>query len=209
MADIDTKAPSVASLEKLRFDRITKTWQPIFARAVQFLKGRYPDVRARQTDNICLLFDMERLFETYVGLLIRRSWRATGLEVRLQGPRECFAMAAAGEVFEMRPDASVLDDDRCLRMYDTKWKRLYPPERDFGITREDIYQMASYASRYDCRHISLLYPQGERTSAGLIETFELSDGRHSRVDVFALDLEALVGGAPLPDELGPRTGPIH
>jgi 5-methylcytosine-specific restriction enzyme subunit McrC len=203
MTDVSTEAPSMARLEKLRFDRITEVWQPVFDRAAQFLKGLYPDVRAGQSDNVCLLFDMERLFEAYVGVLIRRAWRATGAEVRLQGPRHCFASAATGEVFEMRPDAAVLEDGQCLRIYDTKWKMLNTSKPDLGVSQGDIYQMASYASRYDCHQISLLYPRDGQVAAGLLETFELSDGRRSRVDVFALDLEALVHGAPFPNGLGP------
>jgi 5-methylcytosine-specific restriction enzyme subunit McrC len=38
-----------------------------------------------------LLLRMARLFETYVGVLIRRAWRGAGPEVILQGPRYCFA----------------------------------------------------------------------------------------------------------------------
>jgi 5-methylcytosine-specific restriction enzyme subunit McrC len=103
----------------------------------------------------------------------------------------------------MRPDAAVLEDGQCLRIYDTKWKMLNTSKPDLGVSQADIYQMASYASRYDCDQISLLYPRDDQATAGLLETFELSDGRGSRVDVFALDLEALVRGAPLPNELGP------
>lgn len=203
MMDVSTQPLSMARLDKLRFDRITEVWQPVFDRAAQFLRGLYPDVRAGQSDNVCLLFDMERLFEAYVGILIRRAWRATGAEIRLQGPRRCFASATTGEVFEMRPDAAVLEDGQCLRIFDTKWKMLNTSKPDLGISQGDIYQMASYASRYDCRQISLLYPRDDQVAAGLLETFELSDKQGSRVDVFALDLEALVHGEPLPNGLGP------
>ena len=109
---------------------------------------------------------MERLFEAYVGVLIRRAWRATGAEVRLQGPRHCFASSATGEVFEMRPDAVVLDDGQCRRIYDTKWKMLNTSKPDLGVSQGDIYQMASYASRYDCRQISLLYPRDGQVTDG-------------------------------------------
>jgi 5-methylcytosine-specific restriction enzyme subunit McrC len=210
MADVSTQAPSLARLESLRFDRITQVWQPVFDRSAQFLKGLYPDVRAGRSDNVCLLFDMERLFEAYVGVLIRRAWRSsTTARVLLQGPRHCFATAAAGKVFAMRPDAAVIEDGHCRRIYDTKWKRLSSSQSDWGVAQEDIYQMGSYASRYDCRHVSLIYPQDDQVSTGLIETFALSDGRGSRVDVFTLDLAALVSGEPLPEGLGPVVGSIQ
>jgi 5-methylcytosine-specific restriction endonuclease McrBC regulatory subunit McrC len=105
----------------------------------------------------------------------------------------------------MRPDAAVVDDERRpLRVYDAKWKRLDATAPNSGIAREDIYQMVSYASGYDCRHVSLLYPCSEQLSPGLVKTFEISDANASRVDVFALDLQALVRGAPLPNGLGPE-----
>ena len=104
----------------------------------------------------------------------------------------------------MRPDATVLTDRRPMRIYDTKWKRLDGAALNWGIAREDIYQMASYASGYDCQHISLLYPCDGHVGSGLVDTFEISDVHASRVDVFALDLEALVRGASLPAGLGPQ-----
>jgi 5-methylcytosine-specific restriction enzyme subunit McrC len=204
MEDVSNQPPSALHLARLRFDRLTRPWQPLFERAAWFLKGMYPDVRAGASDNICLVFDMERLFEAYVGVLIRRSWRATGAEVKLQGPRRYFANATRGRAFEMRPDATVLTDRRLMRIYDAKWKRLDGAAPNWGIAREDIYQMASYASGYDCQHISLLYPCDGQTGPGLVETFQLADVHASRVDVFALDLQALVRGAPLPAELGPQ-----
>jgi len=96
MEDVSSQPPSAARLARLRFDRITKPWQSLFERAAWFLKGLYPDVRAGACDNICLVFDMERLFEAYVGVLIRRSWRATAAEIKLQGPRRHLANATRG-----------------------------------------------------------------------------------------------------------------
>jgi 5-methylcytosine-specific restriction endonuclease McrBC regulatory subunit McrC len=146
---------------------------------------------------------MERLFEAYVGILIRRSWQATGVQVVLQGPRQHLANATGGAAFEMRPDAAVLNDDRrAVHIYDAKWKRLDTVAANSGVAREDIYQMASYANGYDCRHISLLYPCDDQVNSGLVETFRISDVNATRVDVFTLDLQALVRGAPLPAGLG-------
>jgi 5-methylcytosine-specific restriction endonuclease McrBC regulatory subunit McrC len=104
----------------------------------------------------------------------------------------------------MRPDVTVTTEDRRpQRVYDAKWKRLDTNAPNSGISRDDMYQMASYASGYDCEHITLLYPSSDETPPGLVETFELSDAQSSRVDVFALNLHALVRGAPLPVGVGP------
>jgi 5-methylcytosine-specific restriction enzyme subunit McrC len=205
MEDVSSQPPSAARLARLRFDRITKPWQPLFERAAWFLKGLYPDVRAGASENICLVFDMERLFEAYVGVLIRRSWRDSGTEVKLQGPRRYLATTNNVGAFEMRPDATVLMDGRPVRMYDAKWKKLDGTPANSGVSRDDIYQMTSYASGYDCRHISLLYPCDEQLAPGLVRTFNLSDVHASVVDVFALDLDSLVRGAPLPNGVSPQS----
>jgi 5-methylcytosine-specific restriction endonuclease McrBC regulatory subunit McrC len=73
-----------------------------------------------------------------------------------------------------------------------------------GISRDDMYQMASYASGYECEHITLLYPSSDEIPPGLVDTFTLSDAKSSCVDVFALNLHGLVRGAPLPIRVGPE-----
>ena len=69
--------------------------------------------------------------------------------------------------------------------------------------RDDIYQMASYAGGYGCGRLALLYPRGKGAEQGLVEAFDLRSPGSPRVEVYALDLLALVRGAPLPAELGP------
>jgi 5-methylcytosine-specific restriction enzyme subunit McrC len=39
------------------------------------LRGLHPDLRAGETKAACLLFDVERLFEAFVGAVVRRRWR--------------------------------------------------------------------------------------------------------------------------------------
>ena len=108
--------------------------------------------------------------------------------------------------FEMRPDATIISSSRNPEsIYDAKWKRLDVTTQNAGVNRSDIYQMASYASGYGCRHVTLVFPSSDKVAAGLVETFEISDPYASRVDVFALDLHALALGAALPDGLGPES----
>jgi 5-methylcytosine-specific restriction enzyme subunit McrC len=195
MADISSRPCSVSSLANLMFDRITRPWRPVFERAAWFLRGLYPDVHAGSSESVCLLFDMERLFEAFVGVLIRQHWRDSGARVVLQGPRQHFAHSSIGPAFEMRPDATIIASSRNPeRIYDAKWKRLDATTQNAGVNRSDIYQMASYASGYGCRHVTLVFPSSDKVAAGLVETFEISDPYASRVDVFALDLHALALG---------------
>ena len=134
MTDISTQPPSAALLEKLRFDRITEVWLPSLQSCRAVPERPVPGRPSRASRQCLFAFRYGAFVEAYVGLLIRRAWRATGSEVRLQGPRRFFGRVANGEVFEMRPDAVVLRDGQCLRIYDTKWKMLDTSKRDLDVT---------------------------------------------------------------------------
>jgi 5-methylcytosine-specific restriction enzyme subunit McrC len=108
---------SVSYIDQLPFDRMITRWEPVFARAKWLLQGLFPDVRAGQVDGTCLLFNMERLFETLLGLKIRRAWQDPAVgsyRIELQGPRRHLAESDAGLEFALRPDISVWGDDRII-----------------------------------------------------------------------------------------------
>jgi 5-methylcytosine-specific restriction enzyme subunit McrC len=198
-------ASDVASLP---FSRLINVWRPVFARAAWFLNGLYPDVQAGNAEGVGLLFDMERLFEAFVGVKLRSAWGGTlgtsGLRIVLQGPPKYLATTPAGPAFGLRPDASlVTDTDTIEGIFDAKWKRLEPNSANLGVSRDDAYQLASYAGRYQCSRVALVYPRREGLSAGLIETFELQLPGSPRVDVYALDLLGLTNGGSLPEGLKP------
>ena len=208
LEDVPLRPCSAADISRLQFDRLTVRWRPIFERAVEFMRHLYPNVRAGRLDGPCLLFDMERLFEAFVCARLRSQWHiagADGVKVVLQGPQRHFALAREKKsAFRMRPDISVVaDDDTVERIYDTKWKRLDATAAYHGVSSDDIYQLASYAGRYRCSRLALLYPRSGEAVSGLVESFEIHCPGAPLIDVYVLDLLALVRGATLPDGLIP------
>jgi 5-methylcytosine-specific restriction enzyme subunit McrC len=208
LEDISLRPCSASDISRLRFDRLTAPWRPIFDRAAEFMRGLYPDVSAGQSEGPCLLFNMERLFEVFVGARLRRQWcsaDASGMQVVLQGPQRHFASARNEKpAFRMRPDITIVgDDDTVERIYDAKWKRLDAKAAYHGVSGDDIYQMASYAGRYGCGRLALLYPCSEGAVPGLVESFDIRCPGAPRIEVYTLDLLALTRGAALPEGLGP------
>ena len=104
----------------------------------------------------------------------------------------------------MRPDISVVaDDDTVERIYDAKWKRLDATAAYHGVSGDDIYQMASYAGRYRCGRLTLLYPPSDGVVSGPVKSFDICCLGAPRIDVYVLDLLALARGATLPEGLAP------
>lgn len=196
-----------SDIERLGFDRMTQRWKPVFERAKWLLQGLFPDLRAGGTSGVCLVFNMERLFEAFIGVKLRREWQVaspTHYEVHLQGPQQAFAVSDTGEgVFALKPDVTVLSGGCVVRIFDTKWKRLDSSQRNLGISPTDAYQLAAYASRYRCNRVALIYPASQKCPAGLVGNFTLEVPNAPLLQVHAVDLPALASGSPLSNDLRP------
>jgi 5-methylcytosine-specific restriction enzyme subunit McrC len=158
-------AADATLLDTLSFDRSTARYEPIFDQCRWFLEGLHPDVLAGNQTCVSLLFDMNQLFEAYVGAEMRKDAWSKGLRVREQGPQKYFARRQDTDdhVFMMKPDISFLNEhNQVVAIADAKWKILDEGEKKLGITQADLYQMESYASRYQVKDLILVYPMQQK-----------------------------------------------
>lgn len=181
----------------LRFDRTIRHWEPVFARAHWLLSGLYPDVRTGDAAGSALLFNMEKLFETVLGLRLRHACKTHvggRISVALQGPVK--NLAASG--FQMRPDITIQSGEECTAIFDAKWKRLDLAEPNSGVSSVDAYQMNAYASRYRCKRLALVYPASRDCPPGRITEFVLMTEERPVLDVVAVDVRELTFGSGIP-----------
>lgn len=189
----------------LRFDRTIRHWEPVFTQARWLLTGLYPDVRIGDAAGSALLFNMEKLFETVLGLRIRHACQAQAgarLTVGLQSPVKNLATAG----FQLRPDITVQSGDECVAIFDAKWKRLDLAEPNSGVSSGDAYQMNAYASRYRCKRLALVYPASRACPPGRITEFVLDTEERPILEVVAADVRELAFGSGIPagiDEIIP------
>lgn len=191
---------------RLHFDRANRRYEPLLSMARMILQNRTQDVTAGNLDGFSLLFDMNELFEEYIGEVARAAFTTKGWQVVLQGPSHALLQAAdtGAGVFQTRPDITGLRDGKPAWIIDTKWKRLDEDERNQGIAQTDVYQMLGYAHRYDVRDVVLLYPHqaGIDGEAGLQRSFRILGGGavngEQHIHVASVDLRDLRG---VPDQL--------
>lgn len=99
-----------------------------------------------------LLFDMNLLFESYVGYYLKKK----GLNVSLQDKGKY--LVEEPSKFALRPDIVInkVDEEDELLIADTKWK-IIKDEKD--ISQQDMYQLYAYGTKYiDCKKLYLIYP---------------------------------------------------
>jgi len=105
-----------------------------------------------------LLFDMNLLFESYVGHHLKRS----NDNVRLQDKRHHLAFSSQKGIYALRPDI-VIDDGTAIA--DTKWKILSKEKTRQGIAGSDLYQMYAYGTKYNnCKKLYMIYPKDTQTT---------------------------------------------
>ena len=158
-ADISEVPPAALRWDLIALDRTNTRWRELLSLARLFLRDRHQQTSAGPIDGFALLFEMNILFEEYVGRLLARALAGTGLRVTVQGGhRDCLYEGETGR-FRTRPDLIVRQGSQIALIIDTKWKRIKridDPKR--GVSQADVYQLMTYGRLYDCPHVMLLYP---------------------------------------------------
>ena len=120
----------------------TLLWCKIFLLGNSFTPHKGDDIA------LALLFDMNALFESYVGNFIKKSFPGTILQHSekhlVENPKS----------FKLRPDIFLKDKF----IADTKWKIV--KSRD-DISQADLYQLYAYGKKHECSNLYLIYPKIE------------------------------------------------
>ena len=97
---------------------------------------------------LALLFDMNALFESYVGNFIKKSFPSTILQ------HSGKHLVEEPTSFKLRPDIFL----KSKFIADTKWKIV--SSRD-DISQADLYQLYAYGKKHECSNLYLIYPKIE------------------------------------------------
>lgn len=143
-------------------DRTNSAWQELFGMTQLFLRNRYQTTSAGSGQGSALLFEMNALFEEYIGRLVTRALAGSEFRVTLEGGRLCCLTSVDDkrEIFQTRPDILIKRGDQVAHVIDTKWKRISARIDDpkQGVSQADVYQMMAYAQLYKAPRLTLLYP---------------------------------------------------
>ena len=122
---------------------------------------------------LALLFDMNALFESYVGNFIKKSFPGTILQHSekhlVENPKS----------FRLRPD--IFLEGKFIA--DTKWKIIR--SRD-DISQADLYQLYAYGKKYECDKLYLIYPKIDGIKQ---ESMDFKYDDEMRLKIVYFDLE--------------------
>ena len=181
--DVLLLPPSSVLANKVHFDRTNERFVKIEHRCRQLLSGLYPDVTSGENAGLGLLFNMNKLFETWLETVFRKISVQSDLSFTSQRPVKYVASRetdSTGETkaFRLQPDLMIYPKDGIkhhspILIADAKWKLISTTEKGAKISPSDIHQIQSYASIYRADHVALVFPKQNDKQKTL--TYQMND----------------------------------
>ena len=174
--EISSSSDINADFSRLKLNRQTKyyeqalLWSKIFLQNKSFSPYRGSDVA------FALLFDMNKLFESYVGNFIKKKLP----DAILQHSQKHLIEKPKG--FMLKPDIFLRHQKRNY-IADTKWKIIKSKD---DISQTDLYQLYAYGKKYECSKLYLIYP---RISGINQKAMKFRYENDMRLNVLYFDLE--------------------
>lgn len=150
---------------RIRFDRLSREYVTLLNLGKALVDGEAPGLLSGTVNAAAEIVFTARVYEEFVASEVSRVASARGYRVEAQPRGQYFGKWTSGahrhrSAFEMIPDIQLHKSApipvSCV--IDTKWKRLVPSSPQYGISRDDIYQVVTYASRFEHKHAILAYP---------------------------------------------------
>ena len=149
---------SEATFDTLVFNRKTQPYKKAIGIAKLLLLQYHPDVITGRHNVLALMFDMNKLWEKFVYVSLRKHHiNCPVIEIISKQTDKQFWKPDNGQMSSMRPDIVINQNaDNCV-VLDTKWKNLNGniPSPD------DLRQMYVYHQYFSAKRVALIYPSSD------------------------------------------------
>lgn len=171
LSEITFTKITISDFERVHLTRLNSEFEPILNLCKLFISQSSVELSVDKISTFSFVFDMNVLFERFIGEFIKRKFHADYEKITLQGPSKLFIekkVVDSNELsgaFQMRPDIMLETKGPSAQtlIIDTKYKLLEEDKKE-GVSQPDLYQMHAYSRKYSCVNIVMLYPQYDASS---------------------------------------------
>ena len=181
-----------SDFSKVKLGRQMKDYELVLLWAKTFLLDNSYTPHKGNDIAFALLFDMNMLFESYVGHYFKVNKKYSNVNIRTQDTRYQLLYENGKGVFQLKPDIVLRHEDYTIVM-DTKWKVL----DDKRVGREDIYQLYGYGKKYRSQNLYLIYPKTTDLVGKEYNYYQKDDQEDLSLEVLFFDLSIDIRNNPL------------
>lgn len=146
--EVSSSSDIKGDFKNLRLDRQMKHYERVLLWAKIFLQHKSFSPYKGNDIAFALLFDMNKVFESYVAFMLRKN----GFNIQTQVCKHYLLKYNNKDKFGLKPD--IVFDSNIIA--DTKWKILSNID---DTAQPDLYQLYAYGKKYDCDKLYLIYPK--------------------------------------------------
>ena len=144
-----------------KLNRMNNRFLECFTLAKLILLNSSMDKSLGKENGFSILFEMNYLYEEYIGVLLKEVFNDTNISINTQEKSRYLLWNTLKERNEiaLKPDIVIYKDNKPKIIIDTKWKSATIDGKEV-YTQGDIYQMYAYITTYEeCQQCILLYPK--------------------------------------------------
>jgi len=148
---------------KVKSNRQMRDYEQVLLWCKTFLLGDSFSPYKGNSVAFALLFDMNKLFESYVYDYLRKEGEYGSITAQDSGYHLAYLNGKDAK-FRLKPDIVINKnvEDRKTIVVDTKWKLLREDSAHKGVSQSDMYQLFAYGTKYEkCDELYLVYPKSE------------------------------------------------
>lgn len=164
--EMPDKKINLKDFERIIFNRKSIVYKHAVGIAKLIILNYHPDIKHGRNDVLALMFDMNRLWEKFVYMSLRRELgkqdKLKNVSVIAQNTADFWKASKSTNYRTVRADIVMKENNKNTVVLDTKWKNI-----DSGYPADsDLQQMFVYNKIYDATKAALVYPGNWGTVEG-------------------------------------------
>ena len=150
-----------STFNKIEYDRKSFAYKKAIEIAKIIILKYHPDITRGSNDMIALMFDMNKLWEKFVYISVRKNI-PKNYKITAQTTKNFWA-PTSGRSSYLQPDIIITNDNQKNIVLDTKWKNITGK----NPSPEDLRQMYVYHNYFNADKVALVYPGDDTIRKGL------------------------------------------